>query len=507
MKEPQDIKNKNNDNIFFDILMTFAIGLKGMFKIILKGLLSIKIMTFNFWTFLLGWFAIGQLSVHFDFAHLRLLDYIMSKAYDTKIFYNFEKLGIWNNVFLFAILGYGFLLFIFGIKEIMKLKRYQNSIDIVGIKNTKKETPEVLKVVDLENDRKLLKVHSSGLSPSEWQKYKDNLSFEFRSLIDEIGVSKDKRHIEIILSKNDLPKFIEFDPETHFAAEPFSFVVGESKDGLITESIRECPHLLMGGATGMGKSTAFKLMLYSLLEGTPTDQIKFSLLDLKRGVEVADFEGFTNVTIAKNEADAIEELDKISKEMHRRYIFLEKEKRKKIDPQRDKLPLIIVAVDEASVIFGKTSAFSLKKSMSNKARELCQEIAKLGRGAGIHMILATQRATKTSIDTVTLDNLEARLCFRTRSVQGSTAILGNKGGVTIPHTAGRAIWQKGIKAINVQVPFVTEKNFAAMCESLKKTHETENSNILDSQNKSSDKLSKVMKSQLKLINKDEIQNL
>jgi len=247
----------------------------------------------------------------------------------------------------------------------------------------------------------------------------------------------------------------------------YTFIVGESTQGEVEESIRKCPHILMGGSTGMGKSTAFKLMLYTLLARTPHDLIKFTLLDLKRGVEVKDFEGFPNVTIAKNESDSVDELKKIVQEMERRYKFLEENKRKKIDPERDGKPLIVVAVDEASVIFGSKSASSKLKELTGEARELCEKIAKLGRAAGIHMILATQRATKTSIDTSTLDNLEARLCFRTRSVSGSTAILGDKSGSELPNIPGRAIWQMGVNATTLQVPFMPEDEFSEMCEDLK----------------------------------------
>jgi len=247
----------------------------------------------------------------------------------------------------------------------------------------------------------------------------------------------------------------------------YTFIVGESTQGEIEQSIIDCPHLLMGGSTGMGKSTAFKLMLYTLLARTPHDLIKFTLLDLKRGVEVKDFEGFPNVTIAKNESDSVDELKKVVQEMDKRYKFLEKNNRKKINPERDGRPLIIVAVDEASVIFGAKSASSKLKELTGEARELCEKIAKLGRAAGIHMILATQRATKTSIDTSTLDNLEARLCFRTRSVSGSNALLGDKSGSELPNIPGRAIWQIGAEATTVQVHYMPEDEFSEMCEELK----------------------------------------
>ena len=152
--------------------------------------------------------------------------------------------------------------------------------------------------------------------------------------------------------------------------------------------------------------------------------------------------------------------------MSERYDIISKKGFKSVDPKRDKTPIIVVAVDEASVIFGTSGRSSEKRKMANEARGLCEEIGKLGRAAGIHLVLATQRATKTSIDTVTMDNLDARLSFRTRSVSGSTAILGDKSGVKIPDIPGRAIWQKGILTEKVQVPFIMESDLSERCKRL-----------------------------------------
>ena len=182
--------------------------------------------------------------------------------------------------------------------------------------------------------------------------------------------------------------------------------------------------------------------MYSLIKSSQQERIKFFLLDLKRGIEVSDFKGIRNVIIAKNEVCAVKELKFITEEMNLRYEYLQSKGFKKIEPQRDKKPLIILAVDEASVIFGFQGGSSGQKEFSNEARKLCQDIAKLGRAAGIRMILATQRATKTSIDTTTLDNLEARLCFRTRSISGSVAILGDSSGLSLPSISGRAYLAK-----------------------------------------------------------------
>ena len=433
----------------------FLVGLRGV-SLRIETLLSVLL-----------WFTFCACCVYFNYAHLRFLDWLVSFFKDVEVFYPFSKLD--PNIHIFLFFGCGLFIFLVfrGTIEIAILRRYQNSIDTLGFKNGKKESPKVVRIIQLCEDNRIIRIKSSGIGPEEWEKKRSNLSFELRSYINDIGVSRNKKYIEIFTSKSDLPHFIKFDAENHILDKPFSFIVGESKEGLVTESIRNCPHILMGGSTGMGKSTAFKLMLYSLIKSSPQDQIKFVLLDLKQGVEVSDFEDILNIRIAKNEEQACRELSRILIELKKRYEYLEDKKFKKIEPKRDNKPLIVLAVDEASVIFGTQSGSSDQKKFSDQARKMCQNIAKLGRAAGIHMILATQRATKTSIDTTTLDNLEARMCFRARSVSGSVAILGDNSGLKLPSISGRAIWQRGIQSKKVQVPYISEFELKKLCQEFK----------------------------------------
>lgn len=466
-------KNKPNEQkeseALFKIMIAVGAFLAFYGKFCIRGASVINWKNANLYLLTLFWLVISALIMQQDYWGLRTMGGFYSSFGTEGVFYYIATFGWLLNLFLLWFLPQTILLAILGVREAITAKKYEQAFKQLGFKNSLKVEPKVKRVIKIDDNRSLIKVSSPGVSPEEWQKKKEALAFDFKADIDEIRVSDDRNYIELYLSEKPLPRVVKFQKYEDYIKEPYTFMVGEAKNGeIITESIRNCPHVLMGGATGMGKSTSFKLMLYSLLKNSPEDQISFTLLDLKRGVEVAEFGGFSNVTIAKNESSAVKELKKISEEMHRRYKYLEQQKRTKIDPEEDKKPLIILAVDEASVIFGAKSKTSDLKGLSYEARELCQEIAKLGRAAGIHMILATQRATKTSIDTTTLDNLEARICFRTRSVPGSTAILGDKSGSTLPDIPGRAIWQKGIKSVNLQVPYLPEEALTKLCNDLKK---------------------------------------
>ena len=100
--------------------------------------------------------------------------------------------------------------------EIAILRRYQNSIDTLGFKNGKKESPKVIRVIQLCDDSRIIQIKNSGMGPEEWEKKRSNLSFELKSYINDICVSRNKKYIEIFTSKSDLPQLVKFDFETHF---------------------------------------------------------------------------------------------------------------------------------------------------------------------------------------------------------------------------------------------------------------------------------------------------
>ena len=181
------------------------------------------------------------------------------------------------------------------------------------------------------------------------------------------------------------------------------------------------------------------------------------LIDLKRGVEVKEFAELPNVQVAKNEEEAVKILSVLKEEMDRRYEYLEREGYKNIDPIRDKKDLIVLGTDEASVLFGQVRSNKKKKDLMLKARDLTDELAKLARASGIHLILATQKPIKESIDTKTLENLPARMSFKMSTHAGSNSMLGNAKAYALPDIKGRGIWKDGNKFLEVQTPFISDE--------------------------------------------------
>ncbi len=154
---------------------------------------------------------------------------------------------------------------------------------------------------------------------------------------------------------------------------------------------------------------------------------------------------------------------------------MESEGVKSIDSQRDKKDIIVIAVDEASELYAKGKMNKDRANQIAKARELTEEISKLGRAASVHLILATQKVTTETIDTKIQENLGGRISFRANTLQGSLTVLGNKMAYELPDIKGRAIWANGTEFTEVQTPYLDDETLISEIEELKKEHENEKS--------------------------------
>jgi hypothetical protein len=345
-------------------------------------------------------------------------------------------------------------LFVIGLVDWIKFKRVQNAIDHLGLKTSTGLTPFVKAVFQGENAQKKILLQATGIDVNELKAKKGNLESSLNAIVQEIRVSSTNRQVfEILIAEKELSNLVHFQELAEKLTRPFTFLVGESLDGLVIGDLCEVHHVIVAGATGGGKSVFFKQMLVGLLKSSK--YIQLYLIDLKRGVEMKTFESLENVRIVKETPDAIVILQSIVDEMEKRFLFLEKNNLTEILPSRDKMDRIVIGIDEASVLFTIEKHSKLAKENAEIARELTDKIAKLGRAAAINLILATQKVVKETIDTRVQTNINARMVFRLNTVASSMTVLGNKKAAELPLVKGRAIWSVGSQDLTVQVPLLT----------------------------------------------------
>lgn len=349
---------------------------------------------------------------------------------------------------------------VLGFAHFFRMVRYQKELKHIGLKSATGDEPKVIDVEKKVDFKIKITVASPGVGLEQYKSKKSDLESAFGAIVEDIRISeRSRRLVEIYLAEKELPTMVSYQSCVSALTQPYSFLIGESLSGVMAQSIRSLPHLLVAGTSGNGKSVFFNQSMISLLKTSP--HLQLYLLDLKLGVEVRAYRDLPNTRIAKDAAEAVALLQSVVNEMKARFVYLEEKGYKFIDPERDNKDLLLVGVDEASVLYGKRRGDRSGNEMINMARDLTDEIAKLGRAACVHLVMATQKVTNESIDTKIQENVGGRICFRVNSLQGSNTVLGNKKAYELPEVKGRAIWACGNDFTEVQTPFVSEALIAS----------------------------------------------
>ncbi|MBQ2712699.1 MAG: DUF87 domain-containing protein [Clostridia bacterium] len=201
---------------------------------------------------------------------------------------------------------------------------------------------------------------------------------------------------------------------------PTVFILGRDVAGEnIVMDLADCPHLLIAGATGSGKSVCVNCILSSFLFHSSPNDLKLILIDPKQ-VEFASYRGLPHLLIDEiitTYERALAAFRWLVKEMERRYsLFAEKKVKnlkaynRAINPEEEPpLYRIVLVVDEYADLV----------EASAKQREAIESAIKRlsakARAAGIHLIIATQRPSVKVITGDIKSNLPSRIAFRVSS--------------------------------------------------------------------------------------------
>jgi DNA segregation ATPase FtsK/SpoIIIE-like protein len=111
-----------------------------------------------------------------------------------------------------------------------------------------------------------------------------------------------------------------------------------------------------------------------------------------------------------------------------------------------------IIIDEFAEVISHGGELSGEQVRS--VRDGLSKIARQGRAAGVHLVLATQRPDRHVVDAQIKSNMTSTVCFRINDLGGSLAVLGSKSASELPNVKGRAIYSRGHEEIEVQTPFL-----------------------------------------------------
>ena len=243
-------------------------------------------------------------------------------------------------------------------------------------------------------------------------------------------------------------------------------VIGyDEQNNLLIDDLSRTPHILVGGISGSGKSIFLQNIITCVTSRFTSDEVQLLLFDLKR-VEFDYAKELPHLygNVIRDVDDAVLMLENLVNIMEERLSAMDSagvlsSLSRKGTPGLDKyneksglkLPRIVAIFDE----------YAVPVTENDKIRDLILKLVAHGHGAGIHLIIASQR-TSDEIFTSTM-----RAIVPTRAVLrvASKDDLGSLGAEKLPEYFGEmmysSIWM-GSKPIKVKVPYISEKKMLTL---------------------------------------------
>ena len=391
--------------------------------------------------------------------------------------------GVWLCYAVFAFL----YLSILGTKKFGTDLKYKLLLKNTSIKNHTGGPPGVISVKKNVDNSISMKLDLMGVDPDVFEQKKNIIESTFGLHYHGLEDCKNPRYKKLLLSSIALPKKYEFSDTLEKLTQPYHVIIGKGMGKIIMEDISSWPHGLIAGSTGSGKSLQMKSIIAQFIHSTMDSNVQIMLCDLKGGVEFSQFKDFKNVKILSEIKEISHALKVVEKEMLKRFNIMREKNIQKIDPEKHGKNFILIAIDEASLLYKRVYRDHSDYKDIEQARESTQKILKLGRAAKISVLFGLQRPSKESIDTEVQENIDARICFKINTIEGSIRMLGHKGGVDLPNIPGRGIWKFGNEEMVFQAPLIT------------------NQDIEELKNKANEKMINV-KQQLDLTIKNDVKN-
>ena len=282
--------------------------------------------------------------------------------------------------------------------------------------------------------------------------------------ISTVGVEVPNKIISTVYLRDiiDSPAFAN-------AGSKLSFAVGKDIGGnCIVGNISKMPHMLIAGTTGSGKSVCMNSLILSLLYKATPEEVRLIMIDPKM-VELGIYNGIPHlyIPVVTDPKKAAGSLQWSVVEMMKRYrLFSEigvrdlngynNYMRKHDQPT---LPNVVIVIDELA---------DLMMTAAKEVEESICRVAQMGRAAGMHLVIATQRPSADVITGLMKANIPSRIAFAVSSALESRIILDNQGAEKLIGMGDMLYAPLGCgKPIRVQDAFVSDEEREAVINFIK----------------------------------------
>ena len=242
--------------------------------------------------------------------------------------------------------------------------------------------------------------------------------------ISVVGIEVPNRTVSTVLARDVIDS-----PEFKRSKSSISFAVGKDIGGnQIVGDIAKLPHLLIAGTTGSGKSVCMNSLIVSLLYKSRPDEVKLIMVDPKM-VELRIYDKIPHllIPVVTDPKKAAGALQWSVTEMMRRYRTLADAGVRDLESfnkvarstgEYETMPRIVVVIDELA---------DLMLVAAKEVEESICRVAQMGRAAGVHLVIATQRPSADVITGLMKANIPSRIAFAVASAMESRIILDTAG--------------------------------------------------------------------------------
>ena len=169
-------------------------------------------------------------------------------------------------------------------------------------------------------------------------------------------------------------------------------------------------HGLIGGTAGSGKSVLLHNIILNGAWLYAPDELEFLLLDYREGVEFKPYQDLPHVRVLATESSrefGLNVFEYLQQEMTRRGDLFKAAGVGKLAEYRqhtgEPLPRLLLVIDEFQVLLKGNDR------ISRQVAGLLDDVARRGRGFGIHLLLSTQSLMQVEIQESTLSNTKLRI--------------------------------------------------------------------------------------------------
>ena len=238
--------------------------------------------------------------------------------------------------------------------------------------------------------------------------------------------------------------------------------------------VSKCPHLLIAGTTGSGKSVCINGLIASILYTKSPKDVRLIMVDPKV-VELNVYNGIPHLLtpVITEPKRVLKMLNWLVEEMDRRYNVFSQAGVRNIENfnsrihefgyATEKMPYIVLIMDEFA---------DLMTVIGKDIEDYIRRIMAKARAAGIHVVMATQRPSSEVVTGTIKNNIPTRIAFAASSGMNSRIVLDEMGAENLLGKGDMLLsTQSSPGLVRIQGAFLSEDEVDQIVRHVKKQGE------------------------------------